>query len=128
MSEVELTIDNSTKCVCPVCPVQADSACTSGKRPHWERRRTSEGDILAEYPAHPEAYDLEMEELEAAEIGRRHGFEKPDTENTMELYCAGKVSRSNCGDLDGKRACQCPTCTVWAAHGLDSSYYCLGKR
>ncbi len=126
--EVELTIDNTSKCVCPVCPVQTASACTAAKRPRWEERRIAAGDILTEYPAHPEAFDMEMGELETTKIGERHGFRKPDTEDMIELYCSNEVGISNCEDLDGERRCQCPSCAVWTTHGLDSRYYCLGKR
>lgn len=128
MKPVDLNIDTSSKCVCPVCPVQAESECTAAKRPRWEKRRIAAGDILAEYPVHPEAFDMAMEELEASDVGARHGFERPDPGDMMELYCSDRVSASNCKDLDRAQSCQCPTCTVWATHELDSSYYCLGRR
>jgi hypothetical protein len=128
MKEVELSIDNSTKCLCPVCPVQTESDCTAAKRPGWEKGRMAAGDILTEYPDHPEAFGMEMGELEATQVGRRHGFKKPDTDDMMELYCSSAVSSSNCKDLDAKKSCQCPSCAVWATHGLGSYYYCLGKR
>lgn len=128
MKEVALNIGNLTKCLCSVCPVQADSGCIAAKRPEWKKTRITAGDILTEYPDHPEAYDMEMGALEAAEVGKRHGFEKPDTADMIELYCSNVVSSSNCKDLDGTKRCQCPSCAVWVTHGLDSYYYCLGKK
>ncbi len=128
MKEVKLNIDNSTKCLCPVCPVQADSECTAVKRPGWEKGRIATGDVLAEYPAHPEAFDIEMGELESTDVAKRHGFKRPDTTDMIELYCSSTVSSSNCKDLDDDKRCQCPSCTVWATHGLGAYYYCLGKR
>lgn len=125
MKEVELTIDNVTKCVCPMCPVQASSECIAAKRPDWERARTAAGDILAEYPTYPEAFDMDYQDLETTEVGRRHGFKKPEREDMIELYCSEAVGRSSCNDLDGAKPCQCPTCAVWASHQLDSTYYCM---
>jgi hypothetical protein len=124
--DVDLNIDNATKCVCPVCPVQAKSECIAAKRPRWERRRVAVGDILTEYPDHPEAFEMDYRKLEATEVGKGHGFEMPDTSDMMELYCSKTIGRSDCDDLDDTKPCQCPTCTVWASHQLDSTYYCLG--
>lgn len=128
MKDVELTIANATKCICPVCPVQADSTCTAAKRPGWERERIAAGDVLAEYPDHPEAYDMDMAELETAEVGKRHDFEKPDAEAMIELYCRSAATGSDCEDLDATKSCQCPLCAVWATHQLVSEYYCLRGR
>lgn len=128
MKEVELTIGNVTKCVCPMCAVQAGSACIAAKRPEWERTRTVAGDILAEYPVHPEAFDMDYRELEATEVGRRHGFKTPERTDMIQLYCSGAVGRSSCSDLDDTKPCQCPTCTVWASHQLRSTYYCMSEH
>jgi hypothetical protein len=127
MKEVALDIDNYTKCVCPVCPVQAASECVAAKRPAWKRMRMVVGDILSEYPAHPEAYDMEMATLETTEVAGKHGFKKPDAAEMLELYCSKAVNGASCHDLDGDRPCQCPTCAVWASHQLDSTYYCLSR-
>lgn len=80
------------------------------------------------YPDHPEAFDMEMGELEGTEVGMRHGFRKPDTADMIELYCSRTVGSSSCNDLDDDKHCQCPSCSVWATHGLGSYYYCLIKR
>lgn len=128
MTDVVLNIDDYTKCVCPVCPVQAISRCVAAKRESWKRTRLVVGDILAEYPEHPEAYDMEMAQLAGTELGKRHGFERPGAKGMIELYCSKPVGASDCGDLEESNACQCPTCAVWASHQLDSDHYCLHRR
>lgn len=123
--EILLNLDNATKCICPVCPVQASSQCIAAKRAAWQRGRLAAGEILAEYPSHPEAYDVAFERLEVSELAKKQGFAAPDTTQMIELYCAKRVSASDCEDLDPHQSCQCPTCAVWATHHLDSTYYCL---
>lgn len=41
------------------------------------------------------------------------------------IYCAEAVGKSKCGDLDGTKPCNCPSCPVWESCGLDDTYYCL---
>lgn len=127
MKEVQLNIANSTKCLCPGCGVQAESACIAAKRPGWRKTRIAIGDVLTEFPTHPEAFEMPVAELAATDIGKQHGFEAPDTTEMIELYCSAAVSASNCMDLDSEKRCLCPTCAVWAAHGLGAYYYCLSK-
>jgi hypothetical protein len=128
--EVELSINNYTKCLCPVCPVQEDSKCIAQKMIKWADTRKRIGDILEEYPFHPEAYDMEMGELQNSAIGAKKGFLKPQPVEMKELYCCKHVGKSNCGDLK-LAICQCTDCTVWKDHGLHAGYYCmhnLGKE
>ena len=82
------------------------------------------GRILEEYPHHPEAYEMEMGELENSEVGRENAFIQPNPEDMQELYCSKAVGKSNCGDLNDGEMCQCPTCAVWSANSLGSTYYC----
>lgn len=125
--EVLLNLDNATKCICPVCPVQAASECIAARRGRWEQGRLAAGEILAEYPTHPEAYDMAFERLTVSELATKHAFAS-DTSRMIELYCAKSVGASDCEDLDSRQSCQCPTCAVWATHHLDSAYYCLPKK
>lgn len=125
MKKVDLNISNYTKCLCPVCPVQAMSICDPKKDSEWLQERKTVGDILEEYPEHPEAYETDFDALEKSDIGRRNGFRRPSREETRELYCA--IGPSNCLALNKKELCQCPDCAVWQSYGLDTVYYCFGK-
>ncbi len=124
---VELNPDNYTKCLCPVCPVQRASACVAAKRDGWRKLRLAVGDLLEEYPDHPEFYEQSFAEIEASELGRRHNFLTPDATEMIELYCCEKVGKTDCSDLDTEKPCQCPDCSVWEKHELRSAYFCMGK-
>lgn len=128
MKKVRLTINNYSKCLCPVCPVQTKSECTAAKRKKWHESRLKVGEILAEFNSHPEAYDLPMNELEASPLGQKHNFKKPNSTEMMELYCTKISGGSTCKDLDGTNRCQCSDCKVWETHGLILTHYCLGLR
>ena len=41
------------------------------------------------------------------------------------IYCAEAVGKSKCDDLDGTKACNCPSCPVWESCGLNGTHYCL---
>lgn len=125
LPEVRRNISNYVKCLCPVCPVQEGSGCIDAKKEKWRELRKSIGKVLEDYPLHPEAYEMEMAELEHNIVGQKHGFSRPEKEDMIELYCSPVISKSNCGDLNDEKFCQCPTCAVWSAHLLRSTYYCL---
>ncbi len=122
MEPVKLTPDNYTKCLCPVCPVQAGSVCIAAKRDAWKEMRLSVGKLLEEYASHPESYDQTFDEIEASELGRRLSFRAPTPPEMIELYCS--IGKTDCEDLDTEQRCQCGDCAVWAKHGLDAYYYC----
>lgn len=124
MKEVELNLNNYSKCLCTVCPVQAKSECVAAKREKWLEVRRSLGRVLRQYPDHPEAYEMDMGELAESETGKDQDFRKPAAEEMIELYCCKTVGKSNCVDLDGEKSCQCPTCAVWTSHDLKGFYYC----
>lgn len=123
--KVKLTIDNYTKCLCPVCPVQEKSKCIALKKANWQETRKKVGRVLEEYPFHPETYEIEMDELEKHEIGKKHGFFKPNQKDMIELFCSKAVGKSDCSDLDSRQKCNCPDCAVWSKSGLKTAYYCM---
>jgi hypothetical protein len=41
------------------------------------------------------------------------------------IYCASEVGKSKCDDLDGTKACNCPSCPVWESCGLNGTYFCM---
>ncbi len=124
MKDVELTLNNYTKCLCPVCPVQEPSNCIAAKREGWRGARKSAGRVLRQFAEHPEVYDLEFAALASSETGRSAGFREPAPEEMTELYCSKPVGKSDCDDLNVQARCQCPDCAVWASHQLGGYYYC----
>ncbi len=122
---VKLNISNYGKCLCPVCPVQLKSACIAAKNEEWRLFRLKVGEILKEYHLHPEAYEMDMQELEKNVVGKKHSFTEPKPAGMQELYCSEAVGKSNCGDLDEGKMCQCPDCVVWQQNKLGSTYFCL---
>lgn len=119
---VVFNISNYTKCLCPVCPTQAESSCLADKDDSWKAKRRQVGAVLMEYPQHPETYEMDAAELENHEAASKHGFSKPDRDDMRELYCA--IGRAACGDL-GNKICVCPDCAVWRGSGLIDKYYCF---
>lgn len=68
-----------------------------------------------------------MQDQEEALAGQ---FEQIQSEGKMPepsklpgLYCAN--GKSTCVDLEGKRSCLCPACSVHIKNELKSKYYCL---
>lgn len=101
MEPVNLNIENLTKCKCPECPVQEDSACAKGLL-----NRMAGG---------------ESEEIEGVAAGKQH---LPEPGLSPAVYCASQVDGTACDDLEYNRACLCPTCDVWQEHDLDHNYFC----
>ncbi len=125
MARIKLNISNYGKCLCPVCPVQLKSPCIAAKNENWREQRKAIGEILKEYPDHPEAYQMDMEELEKSGVGIRHHFSQPRPDEMQELYCSEAVGKSNCDDLDEEKMCQCQDCAVWQQNRLGRTYFCL---
>lgn len=44
-------------------------------------------------------------------------------EELAELYCG--IGKSACNDIDGNKACLCPSCLVWEDDNLKSNHYCV---
>lgn len=120
---VPFNISNYTKCLCPVCPMQAESDCVSSSESAWSEAHKLVGHILMEYPDHPETYELEVEKLERHEAARRHGFTTPQRDTMRELFCS--IGKSACDDLAEGVRCICSDCAVWSQHELRRMYFCL---
>lgn len=120
---VVFNISNYTKCLCPVCKVQAGSDCIDDKREGWRETRKLVGGILEAYPDYPETYELEVTLLAEHEAAREQNFTVPDKTTMKELYCS--IGESECGDIDGDRRCLCGDCAVWVAAGLREKYFCI---
>lgn len=120
---VPFNISNYTKCLCPVCPMQAESECIAAYDEDWRRARSQAGAILMEYPDNPETYELEIEELLEHETARKLGFSRPPRESMRELYCS--IGKASCEDLAEGKRCICSDCAVWKAQGLRQMYFCL---
>ena len=126
MKTVELNISNYTKCLCPVCPVEADSSCLYNRQGTWRQDRQKVGEMLAEYPGHPEIYEMPMDQLEQQDPpGDGDQYIKPAPANMRELFCSKAVGKSSCQDLESQRQCQCADCQVFADSGLGSGYFCV---
>lgn len=121
--KVPFNISNYTKCLCPVCPMQADSECVSTSDEDWRQTRKQVGAILMDYPENPETYELEIEQLIDHETAKKHGFARPARGSMRELYCS--IGKSACDDLAYGLRCVCSDCAVWQAGGLRKMYFCL---
>ncbi len=125
MKTVELNISNYTKCLCPVCPVEAGSSCLYNRQETWRDDRRQVGEMLTEYPEYPEVYEMPMDQLQQNPVGDDNQFVKPAPANMRELFCSKAVGKSSCRDLDSQRQCQCADCQVWTDSGLGDGYFCV---
>ena len=126
MKPVELNISNYSKCLCPVCPVEAGSGCLYNRQETWRDDRRQVGRMLADYPAHPEFYEMPMDQLEQQDPpDDGDQFVKPAPANMRELFCSKAVGKSSCQDLTSQRPCQCGDCQVWADSELGTGYFCV---
>lgn len=125
MMAVELNIRNYTKCLCPVCPVEDGSSCLYNRQETWRNDRRQIGEMLAEYPGHPEIYEMPMDQLEQDPVGDGNDFGRPAAANMRELFCSKTVGKSSCQDLESRRQCQCPDCQVFSDSSLGSGYFCV---
>ena len=99
MLEIELTLKNLKKCLCPDCPVQKDNSCI--------RDQT----ILLEETGH--STDLD-------------GAFMLEEEKIPLLYCA--KGKSICLELNFHEECQCHKCKIWKEYDLEvrgaEGYFC----
>ncbi len=96
MARIEFNMENVSKCECPSCPVQAQSACAR--------------DQMAKL----------QETAQAVSAGASDP--PPSPGEVPAVYCSSGTA--SCDDLDFNKACSCPTCDVWRENRLTARYYC----
>lgn len=89
--------DSFNRCNCGGCPVQLESKCVQKQE---------------------EALAAQKERIQS------EGF-MPDPGTMPGIYCANPVGRSPCDDLNEKKTCICPACTLAIMEGLGNNRYCL---
>ncbi len=98
MSKVDFSLENVQKCLCPTCPVQADSACVKEKL-------------------------MELQEMMPKIM---EGEVKAEPEMVPGVYCAS--GKASCPDTDFSKMCQCNLCAIWKEYDLSDGepmgYFC----
>lgn len=88
MGKIEFTGENVMKCLCPNCPVQADSKCVMDKVKKMDEMMSEDVDI-------------------ASMIG---------PEDVPGVYCAS--GKSSCSDLYFHEECKCVDCPIFKENDL----------
>ena len=103
--KVPLNNDVVMKCMCGMCPVQAQSACSSPKLKMMMDMRANMGMKDSEMPAGSmSAMSGQME------------MKMPSPEQLAGPYCS--ISKAACNDLNRNKACICNTCLVYKEYSL----------
>lgn len=119
-SKVPLNKDVVMKCMCGMCPVQAESACSKPKLKMMMDMRASMGMKGSEMPAGSmSAMQSEMSEMKM-----------PSPDQLAGPYCS--ISKAACNDLDMNKACICNTCQVYKEYKLSSGkpveHFCFNGK
>lgn len=127
MTTVTYDLGNITKCLCPGCPVQADSSCAMGRLQRMSgmladlKRIVPGGETI---PAMPDASSMsgmpEMSAMSAFPGGLERTL--PSAQEMPGMYCS--TGQAACDDLDYEQWCVCPTCRVWIDNRLEDTRYC----
>jgi hypothetical protein len=98
LSKVEFNMENWEKCICRICPVQADSNCVGEKK--------------------MKAMEM-MPKLKESKM-------MPDPEMVPGVYCAN--GKAACTDIDTSKMCNCNQCALWKEYDLPNGepmgYFC----
>jgi hypothetical protein len=118
--KVPLNKDVVMKCMCGMCPVQAQSACSKPKLKMMMDMRASMGMKGSEMPAGSmSAVQSEMSEMKM-----------PSPDQLPGPYCS--ISKAACNDLDMNKACICNTCQVYKEYKLASGkpveHFCFNGK
>ncbi len=91
---VQFTKDNTMKCLCGRCPVQAESVCVADKSLALAEAMKADGESMP----------------------------MPSGADVPGVYCATGVAA--CNDLDVSQTCICMQCLVYGEGGLQGWKYC----
>jgi hypothetical protein len=118
--KVPLNNDVVLKCMCGMCPVQTQSACSVPKLKMMMDMRANMGMKSSEMPAGSmSAMPNQMENMKM-----------PKPEELAGPFCS--IGKAACNDLDRNKACICPTCQVYKEFSLVSGkpieHFCFNDR
>ena len=118
--KVPLNNDVMIKCMCVMCPVQTQSACSMPKLKMMMDMRANMGMTGSEMPAGSmSAMPNQMENMKM-----------PKPEELPGPFCS--IGKAACNDLDRNKACICPTCQVYKEFSLVSGkpieHFCFNDR
>ncbi|XHH09534.1 MAG: DUF2769 domain-containing protein [Candidatus Bathyarchaeia archaeon] len=104
--KVPLNNDVAMKCMCGMCPVQAQSACTQPKLKKMMEMRASMGMKSSQMPAG----------AMSAMPSQTGEMKMPNPDQLPGIYCS--IGKAACKDLDATKACICNTCQVYKDYSL----------
>lgn len=117
--KVPLNSDVMMKCICGMCPVQAESVCSRPKIKMMMDMRASMGMKSGEMPAGS-----------MSAMPGQMGMKMPKPEELPGPFCS--IGKAACNDLDNKKACICNQCQVYKdfslADGKPVEHYCFNDK
>jgi hypothetical protein len=117
--KVPLNNDVMMKCMCGMCPVQVQSACTQPKLKMMMDMRGKMGMQSSGMPAGSMS-------MMPGQLGQM----KPKTEDLPGPYCS--IGKAACNDLDKSKACICNQCQVYKDFSLMAGkpveHYCFNDK
>ena len=117
--KVSLNNDVIMKCMCGMCPVQAQSACSMPKLKMMMEMRSNMG-----------MKELEMPAGSMSASQGPMGEMKHKPEDLPGPFCS--IGVAACNDLDRNKACICRTCQVYKdfslASGKPVEHYCFNDK
>ncbi len=118
--KVPLNNDVIMKCMCGMCPVQAQSACSQPKLKMMMDMRASMGMKGSEMPTGSMS----------AMPSSTGEMKMPSPDQLPGPFCS--IGTTSCNDLDKNKACICRTCQVYTEYNLASSkpieHFCFNGK
>ncbi len=117
--KVPLNNDVMMKCMCGMCPVQTQSACSQPKlKMMMDMRASMTTKTPGMAPGSMSAMPNQMEQM------------KMSPKDMPGPFCS--IGKAACNDLDRNKACICPTCQVYKdytlAAGTPVEHYCFNDK
>jgi hypothetical protein len=118
--KVPLNNDVLTKCMCGMCPVQAQSECSQPKLKKMMEMRAKMGMKGQDMPAGSmSAMPSQMSEMKI-----------PNPEELPGPFCS--IGVASCKDLDNSKACICNQCQIYEDFNLNASrpteHFCFNGK